>query len=129
MKIEKDYSAETDNLGKKGEAIAKDYLINNGYQILDVNWRWGHKEVDIVARIGAEIIMMEVKTRDQNYAMEPWKSVTPNKIRNIVEVAEHWLRYNRIDLETRFDVISIVVRRDGNHILEHIEGAFSAPVN
>ena len=128
-KIVDDENAIRDDLGVKGEAIAKDYLVNLGYQILDTNWRWGHKEVDIVARSGDEIVVVEVKTRDENYAVEPWESVTLNKIRNIVEVADHWLRYHKIDLETRFDVISIVVNRDGSHLLEHFDGAFIAPVN
>jgi len=124
-----DDNAVRDDLGERGEAIAKDYLLNLGYQILDTNWHWGHKEIDIVARSGDEIVVVEVKARDENYAVEPWESVTLSKIRNIVEVADHWIRCHQIDLETRFDVISIVVDRDGSHHLEHFEGAFTAPVN
>jgi putative endonuclease len=118
-----------EDLGKKGESFARDYLLLKGYKILNTNWHHGHKEIDIVARQGREIVVVEVKTREENYALEPWEAVTATKIRNIVEVADVWLRVNNIDLETRFDVISIVVYKDGSHSLDHFEGAFLPPVN
>jgi putative endonuclease len=118
-----------DDLGKKGEEIAQAYLASKGYKILDVNWHFGHKEIDVVARQGKEIVVVEVKTRLENYAEEPWEAVTTSKIRNIVEVAEAWLLANHVDLETRFDVISVVMKKDGSHLLEHFEGAFIPPVN
>jgi putative endonuclease len=122
-------AVDEDDTGKKGEDIARNYLIGKGYRILDSNWHWGHKEIDIVARQENEIVVVEVKTRAENYAEEPWESITLPKIRNIVEVTDQWLQYHKIDLETRFDVISVVMLRDGSHTLEHFEGAFTAPVN
>jgi putative endonuclease len=120
---------EAEALGRKGEEIAREYLIASGYRILDVNWRFGHKEIDIVARQGEEIVVVEVKTREENFAVEPWEAVTSSKIRNIVEVTDAWLRFHKVDLETRFDVISIVFAKDMSHQLEHFEGAFIPPVN
>ena len=118
-----------DELGKRGEEIARDYLRKNGYLILDQNWRWHRKEVDIVARQGEEIVVVEVKTRVANFSAEPYESITMKKIRNIVEVADHWLKYHKTDLECRFDVISITVENDGSHTLEHFTGAFTAPLS
>jgi putative endonuclease len=129
MKSESDECNEKDELGKKGEEIAREHLIFCGYKILDLNWRHGHKEIDVVARQGEEIVVVEVKTRLENYTVEPWEAVTTSKIRNIVEVADEWLRIHQIDLETRFDVISVVIKKDGSHLLEHFEGAFIPPVN
>ncbi len=129
MRNESDDRGEKDDLGKKGEEIARDYLMLKGYKILDVNWHFGHKEIDLVARQRKEIVVVEVKTRFENYAEEPWEAVTVSKIRNIVEVAEAWLIANKVDLETRFDVISVVIKKDGSHALEHFEGAFTPPVN
>jgi len=122
-------SSEKEDLGKKGERIAREYLAANGYRILDINWHHGHKEIDIVARQNDEIVVVEVKTRMENWAEEPWEAVTTSKIRNIVEVADAWLRLNNVDLEARFDVISILFAKDGGHSLEHFEGAFIPPVN
>jgi putative endonuclease len=129
MRAESAIKPEKEDLGKKGEAIAREYLAVNGYRILEINWHHGHKEIDIVARQGEEIVVVEVKTRMENYAEEPWEAVTTAKIRNIVEVADAWLRMHNVDLETRFDVISILLTREGGHTLEHFEGAFLPPVN
>jgi len=129
MRNESEDRTEQDDLGRKGEGIAREYLVENGFSILDINWHYGHKEIDIVARKGEEIVVVEVKTREENYAVEPWDAVTTSKIRNIVEVADAWLRVHKVDLETRFDVISIVLKKDGSHLLEHFEGAFIPPVN
>lgn len=118
-----------DELGKKGESIAREYLLSKGYQVLEQNWRWRRKEIDIVARQGTEIVVVEVKTRLENFSAEPYESVTLHKIRNIVEVADHWLKFTRTDLECRFDVISITVKNDGSHALEHFTDAFTAPIN
>ena len=129
MKKPASENSEKEDLGKNGEKIAREYLAVNGYHILDINWYHGHKEIDIVARQGQEIVVVEVKTRMENYAEEPWEAVTTSKIRNIVEVADAWLRIHNVDLETRFDVISILIMREGGHTLEHFEGAFLPPVN
>jgi putative endonuclease len=129
MKQVSDENPVKDDMGRKGEEIAKFYLIEKGFAILDLNWHHGHKEIDIVAKLGNEIVVVEVKTRAENYAEEPWEAVTSSKIRNIVEVADAWLRVNKVDLETRFDVVSILLKKDGTHTVEHFEGAFIPPVN
>jgi putative endonuclease len=118
-----------EDLGEKGEAIAAAYLAKEGYKILECNWHYGHKEVDIIARQGDEIVIVEVKTREGDYFEEPWEAVSNQKIRNIVEVADAWLIRNKIDLETRFDVISIIFSDDVTYELTHFPGAFIPPVN
>jgi putative endonuclease len=116
-------------LGKKGEEIAVAYLKKEGYKILACNWKYGHKEIDIVAKQGEEIVIVEVKTREGDYFEEPWEAVSIQKIRNIVEVADAWLVKNEIDIETRFDVISIIFSDDVSYELTHFPGAFIPPVN
>ena len=120
---------EDEDLGKKGEAIALAYLRKEGYKILECNWHYGHKEVDIIARQGDEIVIVEVKTREGAYFEEPWEAVSTQKIRNIVEVADAWLIQKEIDQETRFDIISIIFSDDTNYELKHFPGAFIPPVN
>ncbi len=116
-------------LGDKGEEIAVAYLIKEGYKILERNWLYGHKEVDIIAKQGDEIVIVEVKTREGDYFEEPWEAVSIQKIRNIVEVADAWLIEKQIDLETRFDVISIIFTDNVTYELTHFPGAFIPPVN
>ena len=116
-------------LGKKGEEIATSYLIDKGFKILERNWYWDHKEIDIIARQGDEIVIVEVKTREGDYFEEPWEAVSNRKIRNLVEVAEAWLLRKNVDLETRFDVISIIFSDEVNYKLTHFPNAFIPPVN
>ena len=116
-------------LGKKGEEIAASYLITKGFRILERNWYWDHKEIDIIARQGDEIVIVEVKTREGDYFEEPWEAISNRKIRNLVEVAEAWLIKKHIDFETRFDVISIIFSDDVNYTLTHFPNAFIPPVN
>ena len=118
-----------DELGIKGEKIAVGYLKKEGYQILDCNWFYDHKEVDIIAQQGDEIVIVEVKTREGDYFEDPWEAVSTRKIRNLVEVADAWLNQRHVDLETRFDVISIIFSDDVNYELTHFPGAFIPPVN
>jgi putative endonuclease len=118
-----------DELGLKGEEIAAAYLKKEGYEIIARNWYYDHKEIDIIARQGDEIIIVEVKTREGNYFEEPWEAVSTRKIRNLVDVADAWLNMHKIDLETRFDVISIIFSDDVNYELTHFPGAFTPPVN
>ncbi len=118
-----------DSLGKKGEDIAKEYLIKKGYQILACNWFDEHREIDIIAREGNEIVIVEVKSRTSFLYEEPWEAVSNRKIRYLVEAAEDWLIQNAVDLETRFDVISIVFSKDGSYEITHFVDAFTPPVN
>lgn len=116
-------------LGVKGEDIAVAYLKKEGYKILARNWFSDHKEIDIIAKQGEEIVIVEVKTREGDFFEEPWEAVSTQKIRNLVEVADAWLIQKEIDLETRFDVISIIFSDDVNYELTHFPGAFIPPVN
>jgi len=118
-----------DELGLKGEEIAAAYLTKEGYKILARNWYYDHKEIDIIARQGDEIVIVEVKTREGDFFEEPWEAVSTRKIRNLVEVADAWLNLKQIDLETRFDVISIIFSDEVTYELTHFPGAFIPPVN
>jgi putative endonuclease len=116
-------------LGKKGENIAVLYLKKEGYKIYARNWFHDHKEIDIIAGKDDEIVFIEVKTREGDYFEEPWEAVSTKKISNLVGAADAWLNQMEIDLEARFDVISIIFSDDVNYELTHFPGAFIPPVN
>lgn len=114
-------------LGHKGEDIAAKYLEEHGYIILDRNWMCGHKDLDLVVTKDNTIVFVEVKTRTSTEWGDPQDFVTERKIKRIVNSADAYLRYNCIDMDARFDIISIVV--DGEDFrVEHIEQAFFPPV-
>ena len=72
-------------LGQKGEALAVDYLKRKGYQILHTNWRFEKYELDIIARIGNDIVFVEVKTRSGSSHGFPEQAVTQKKAETLFE--------------------------------------------
>lgn len=117
--------AQHNETGKIGEELAKDYLLKKGYRILDINWIFNHKEIDIVASNDNKIIFIEVKTRSNTVFELPKEAVTIRKQKNLVYAADAYLQQKEIVLESRFDIISVLAQ-DSPKIMEHIEGAFQA---
>lgn len=109
--------------GRLGEEIAVRYLAEKGYEILERNWRNIHKEIDIIARDGKFIVIVEVKTRQTDEYGNPDIAVTRQKQQRLISAANSYILQNHLDVETRFDIISIVFK-DGEPIIEHIEDAF-----
>ncbi len=115
--------AEFHELGEKGEDIAATYLRNNGYKILETNWRKGSLEVDIIAQKEDILVITEVKTRSTNYFGEPEEFVTKAKQKNLIKAANIYIQLHNLDVETRFDIISVLIKGD-QHKIHHIEDAF-----
>lgn len=114
---------EPHDLGKIGEELAVNYLINKGYQILERNWHSGHKEIDIIALDGNTLVAVEVKTRKSNTFGEPDIAVGVMKQKMLIWAADAYVRYRNLDVDVRFDIVSIVFTDKDKH-LEHIEDAF-----
>ena len=111
-------------LGALGEQIAVDYLIERGYQIIERNWSNGHKEIDIIAKDDDTIVIVEVKTRQSTYLVEPETAVDVFKQRNLIWAANSYVKRNQYDNDVRFDIISIVIDKNNEKRIEHIEDAF-----
>lgn len=115
--------AEHNDLGNIGEEIAVRYLHDNGFMVLETNWRFGKDEIDIIAEKGDFLVIVEVKTRASSGFGEPEVFVNKAKQRFLVRAAQVYLEKNKVDKETRFDVISIVLNNTTRKV-NHIEGAF-----
>ena len=115
--------AEHNDFGKLGEELAVNYLIGKGYEILERNWRNQHKEIDIIAKDGMDLVVVEVKARQTDEYGGPDEAVTQQKRSRLVEAANAYLFKNDLDMSTRFDIISIIFK-DGEPVIEHIEDAF-----
>lgn len=111
------------DFGKQGEEAAKQYLQANGFYIRDTNWRWGHKELDIVAEKNKTLHVIEVKTRSANFLLEPQASVDRRKQQNTVQAANAYILRHNLTLDVQFDIISVVVKGD-EHEVEYIPEAF-----
>ena len=115
--------ADHNDLGKIGEDLAVAYLTDKGYKILERNWRNVHKEIDIIAKDGETLVVVEVKTRQNDGFGEPDMAVTRQKQMRLVYAANAYVFRNRLDIDIRFDIISIVFN-NGNPKIDHIEDAF-----
>ena len=115
--------AEHNDFGKLGEELAVNYLTEKGYEILERNWRNIHKEIDIIAKNGKFLVIVEVKTRQTDEYGNPDIAVTRKKQRMLISAANAYISKNNMDVETRFDIISIIFK-DGEPVIEHIEDAF-----
>ena len=71
--------AQHNELGKKGEQLAVDYLIKKGYDIVERNYRFDKAEVDIIASLKDTLAIVEVKTRSTIDFGNPQDFVNRNK--------------------------------------------------
>ena len=110
-------------LGKQGEIIAKRFLKDQKMLILDSNYRWKKQEIDLIAREGDELIVIEVKTRKHESYGAPENAVTRVKQRNLIKAANAYIQERQLDLDVRFNVISIIHNAYETRI-DHIQNAF-----
>jgi len=110
-------------LGKKGEKIAQNFLQTQGYKILATNWRFGKAEIDIIAQKEQILVVVEVKTRSSEHYGKPEIFVNKKKMTLLLEAINHYVEENNIEDEIRFDIISIIINQYRED-LEHIENAF-----
>src|SRR5258708_2659903 len=97
-----------DQLGIDGESYAARYLVGAGFTILICNWRCPAGEIDIIARDGSTLVVVEVKTRSSRAFGAPYEAVTWAKAEKIRSLAVQYLHEHPHHGELRFDVISIV---------------------
>jgi len=115
--------AQHNELGKKGEQLAVDFLHKNNYKIIQRNYRFDKAEVDIIAQKAGILAIVEVKTRSTTDFGNPQDFVKPKQIKNLVKAVDAYVIENNINLEVRFDIIAIVKKNKGFEI-EHLENAF-----
>ena len=109
-------------LGAKWERIVADYLRDQGYVILEMNYRTRYSEIDVVAQDSRDLVFVEVKYRTTAAAGDPLESITPTKIRRIRNAALSFLRDKGYDINNtsiRFDAVGVL----GDKI-NHIKNAF-----
>lgn len=115
--------AESHDLGKQGEDLAVDHLKNAGFKILSRNWKYGKHEIDIIAEKSDVVVFAEVKTRTDDFQMDPRTAINREKQKSIILAADGYIKRYSIDKDSRFDVI-IVIKRDVQFEIDHIEDAF-----
>ena len=110
-------------IGDIGEELATNYCIEQGYEVIERNWTVGHKEIDIILKENDIYIFVEVKTRTNLKMGMPENAISESKIKNVTEASQYFLE-NKNYKDVRFDVISVVLKKDSKPEILHIKDAF-----
>ncbi len=112
-------------LGQTGERLAAEQLAGNGYLILDHNWRDGRRgELDLIARDGDCLVIVEVRTRRSQRFGSAEESVTPRKQAQLQRLAEAYCAEAGWDGPLRIDVVAVSLSPQGELIeINHIKDA------
>ncbi len=113
----------TRTIGIIGEDIAKNYLLDNGYKILERNFRVKSGEIDIIAQLNQIIVFIEVKSRSSNRYGLPYEAVDYRKQQKIIKAAQNYINFKRLtNYQYRFDIIEVYLNI--NKKINHIQNAF-----
>ena len=110
-------------IGSKNEDMAIQKKKKKGYEILERNWYHFKREIDIIARDKNQIVFIEVKSRKNDLYGDPEDAVNLKKQKIIIGAANSYIEKHQIDLEARFDIISILFKNHEPEI-KHIVDAF-----
>jgi putative endonuclease len=114
-------------LAKRGEDLAAKILLDEGYKIIERNYRYSHGEIDIIAIDPKNncIVFVEVKSRQNLEFGAPEFAITKNKQKQVRKMAELYLYDKEIrELDCRFDVFAILFEDLNNPQVNHYENAF-----
>jgi len=117
--------AQHNELGKLGEKAAAEYLLLRNYHILEINWRIGNYEVDIIAEKLGFLIFFEVKTRSSDTFERPEEAVDTEKRHHLLKVGNAYIQQQHLDMPCRFDIITLVGSSEPFKV-HHIKNAFDA---
>jgi putative endonuclease len=107
-------------LGRWGEDLAAAFLEEKGYELIERDWKSGHHDLDIVAKDGSTLVIVEVKTRRNRLYGNPEESIDYRKRRSLLSAINHYTKSHRIYSNVRFDIISIVGNIGEKSEIDHI---------
>ena len=117
--------AQSHELGRRSESIAARFLESHGYEILERNYRVGHKEVDLIVRRNDLIAFVEVKARAGPGYGHPLEAITWAKRREVAYVARVWIAaHGPPGLTYRFDALAIVWK-GSQPVIDHLPNAWT----
>ena len=84
---------------------------------------------DIIAKDGEMLVIVEVKARKNEDITSAVDAVNKQKMRNLVRAAHNYIMYKKLDCDTRFDIITLILDEKGEYRLNHIKDAFYPEIN
>ncbi|MEN8908072.1 MAG: YraN family protein [Clostridiales bacterium] len=114
------------DIGKLGEKLAVDFLIDKDYLIEEINYYINKiGEIDIIAKNNDTYCFIEVKLRNSNKYGEPSEAVNYKKINKIKKVSMIYIKHKKLhNSNIRFDIIEIRKKYKSEYEITHIENAF-----
>ena len=101
-------SLQTRNFGKNSEILAADFLQQQGYKIIELNYRCNLGEIDIIAKQGETLVFVEVKARNSYRRGNPKEALSYAKRKRISQIAMFYMKKNgQMRVKARFDVVAI----------------------
>ena len=111
--------------GRKGEALAREFLVKAGYSTVAARWRSRFGEIDLIVRDRKFIVFVEVKLRKNSHFAYAREYVSKNKQDKIKTTASLWLSCHSTALQPRFDVIEVYLPDETSApLINHIKNAF-----
>ncbi len=99
----------THDLGRRGEEAAAEFLIANGFRVLERRYRSRAGEIDLIAQEGDTVVFVEVKTRTSLACGLPAEAVDRRKRARLARAASIYLmRSGTSDRPCRFDVVEVL---------------------
>ena len=111
------------NIGKIGENIAKNYLIQKGFRILHTNFHSRYGEIDIICEDLKYIVFIEVKTKTDHNFSHACERVDYYKQQKILKTIDFYFSENSVFKQPRIDVIEVILQSD-RFIVNHFINAF-----
>lgn len=116
------------SLGERGEIVAGSYLREQGYEILEKNFRCPLGEIDLIARKSGRLFFAEVKTRASGRFGRPEESVHEAKQQKLIKLAQWYLKQTKQNEKpASFLVLAVDWSFDHNPTVRMIENAFQVP--
>ncbi len=98
--------------GRLGETIAKKYLQDRGYIIIEQNYKTKYAEIDLIARHKAILVFVEVRTKTKEQFGTPEESINRNKINKLIKNAQNYTAIKNYTERYRLDAICIVLNEN-----------------
>lgn len=109
--------------GDLGEHAAAEWLRDNGFLIMERNWRFGRYEIDIIASRWDTVHFVEVKTRRAGSLTSPEDAIDGGKIRSLRKAASAYMAYHRLTQEVQFDLAAVEIMPNGAQNVRYVENA------
>lgn len=112
------------NVGERAEQLAREFLLRQGLQFIEANFRLRFGEIDLIMRDQETLVFIEVKYRSSDRFGTSVEQVTPRKIQKIKLVAQAYLQRCAEEVPyVRFDVMGISPQGTG-YRFDWVKGAF-----